>query len=180
MTLPTHIRVRCADEHPLIFERPGSQPKVARRAMVVATGIGWTIWIYLWRPALSVLLWLLGVNVMQHQWIELAGWTGLVEFSTHTLPYGMALCATLLIWASVNLIRFGGNERRKARPLANAEADAQWTRMSSTSLAESRSLQTLVCCHDDEGHLIRVLSGAEDDAFSVPVDDRAGRVSARC
>ena len=158
MSLPTHIRIRCAAEHPLIFERPASQPKAARGAMMLATGIGWTVWVYLWRPALTLLPWLFGAHIVQHQWIELAGWTGLIDFAIHTVPYGWALCAILLIWASVNLIRFRGNERRKPRPEATPEADAQWTRMNAASLIEGRRLKRLVCSHDAEGHLLAVLN----------------------
>ena len=162
MPLPDHIRVRYADGHPLIFERPESQPKSARRAMMVLTGIGWTIWIYLWRPLLTLIGWLLGVNLMQYQWVELSGWKGLVDFSIHTVPYGIALCAGLLTWATANLIRFRGSDRREPRPLATAEADAQWTRTSADTLREGRNLKRLVCLHDKEGHLLGLQAEATD------------------
>lgn len=171
MLLPPHIRVRCADQHPLIFERPGSQPKAARGAMVLMTGVGWTIWLYLWRPVLTMVLWLSGAEIAQYQWIGLAGWSGLLDFAAHTMPYGLALCATLLIWASVNYIRFRGSDRRKARPPATVEADAEWTRMPPAALAESRRLKNLVCCHDDEGHLVSVIS----DGFQVAGDHQKTR-----
>jgi len=171
MLLPPHIRVCCADQHPLIFERPGSQPKAARGAMMLMTGVGWTIWLYLWHPVLTLVLWLSGAEIAQYQWIGLAGWSGLLDFAAHTMPYGLALCATLLIWASVNYIRFRGSDRRKARPPATVEADAEWTRMQPAALAESRRLKNLVCCHDDEGHPVSVIN----NDFQAVGDDRKSR-----
>ena len=173
MSLPSHIRVRCADDHPLIFERPESQPKSARRAMMLLTGIGWSVWIYLWRPLLTLVAWMLGANLMQNQWVELAGWTGLIDFSIDTMPYGIALCAGLLIWATVNLLRFRGSERRKPKPLATAEDDARWTRASADDLRDGRRLKRVVCRHDDEGHLLGLLVDAEVGVPDATVEAQA-------
>ena len=139
--------------------------------MMLMTGVGWTIWLYLWRPVLTLVLWLSGAEIAQYQWIGLAGWSGLLDFAAHTMPYGLALCATLLIWASVNYIRFRGSDRRKARPPATVEADAEWTRMQPAALAESRRLKNLVCCHDDEGHPVSVIN----NDFQAVGDDRKSR-----
>lgn len=127
--------------------------------MVLMTGMGWTVWLYLWRPLLTLVLWLFGADLAHYQWISLHGWEGLLDFIFHTMPYGWALCATLLIWASINYLRFHGMERRKARPLATVETDAKWTLTSPETLANGRRLKTLVCHHDDDGHLIDVSEG---------------------
>ena len=156
MTFPKHIRVRCADGHPLIFRRPEAQPKAARRTMLLITGIGWTVWLYLWRPLLTLALWYFGGEVAEHQWIELAGWSGLLESALHVMPYGGALCAVLLTWALINYLRFHGKERRKARPLSSVEADATWTRVSPEVLAKGRQTKNLTCRYDEEGFLIAV------------------------
>lgn len=161
MPLPQHIRVRCAEEHPLIFERPESQPKAARNAMMLLTGFGWTIWLYLWRPVLTLLVWVFGVDVAHYQWVGLAGWRGLSDFALHTMPYGLALCAMLLLWASVNYVRFRGVDRRKERPLATLEADAAWTCVEPALLARGRQSKNLVCQHDGEGHLTGMLDRPE-------------------
>lgn len=168
MPLPQHIRVRCAEGHPLIFERPDSQPKAARNAMMLLTGFGWTVWIYLWRPALTLLVWFFGVDVAHYQWISLSGWQGLTDFALHTMPYGLALCATLLLWASVNYVRFRGVDRRKERPLATIEADAEWTGVELAALAKGRQSKNLVCQHDDEGHLIGIVGQIQFDQPSCP------------
>lgn len=163
MPLPQHIRVRCSEGHPLIFERPDSQPKAARSAMMLLTGFGWTVWLYLWRPGLTLLVWIFGVDVAHHQWIGLAGWQGLADFALHTMPYGVALCALLLLWASVNYVRFRGVDRRKERPQATIEADAAWTGVEPAVLAKGRLSKSLVCQHDNEGHLIGVIGRDQFD-----------------
>lgn len=169
MSLPNHIRVRCADEHPLIFRRPEAQPKVARRFMLVATGLGWSVWLYLWRPLVTLFLWYWGAEIAERQWIELAGWNGLIGFAAHVVPYGLALCAILLVWALVNYLRFRGRERRKARPLSSVEADAEWTRVTPAALAEGRRAKNLVCWYDDDGVLAGVAPrSAESRCQSFP------------
>ena len=156
MSLPPHIRVRCADEHPLIFERPNAQSPAVRGAMMAVTWIGWAVWVSLWRPALTFLPWLFGVDIARREWVEFAGWTDLAHFILHTAPYGQALCAILLIWAFSSYLRFRGSDRRKSRPLSTAETDAKHTRMTAEALSKSRQLTTLVCYHDEEGHLTDV------------------------
>ena len=156
MSLPPHIRVRCADEHPLIFERPNAQSAAVRGAMMAVTWMGWAVWVSLWRPALTFLPWLFGVDIARREWVEFAGWTDLVNFVLHTAPYGQALCAILLIWAFSSYLRFRGSDRRKSRPLSTAETDAKHTRMTAEALSNSRQLTTLVCYHDEEGHLTDV------------------------
>ena len=156
MSLPPHIRVRCADEHPLIFERPNAQSAAVRGAMMAVTWMGWAVWVSLWRPALTFLPWLFGVDIARREWVEFAGWTDLAHFILHTAPYGQALCAILLIWAFSSYLRFRGSDRRKSRPLSTAETDAKHTRMTAEALSKSRQLTTLVCYHDEEGHLTDV------------------------
>ena len=156
MSLPPHIRVRCADEHPLIFERPNAQSTAVRGAMMAVTWIGWAVWVSLWRPALTLLPWLFGADIARREWVEFAGWTDLVNFVLHTAPYGQALCAILLIWAFSSYLRFRGSDRRKSRPLSTAETDAKHTRMTAEALSRSRQSTNLVCYHDEEGHLTDV------------------------
>ena len=156
MSLPPHIRVRCADEHPLIFERPNAQSAAVRGAMMAVTWMGWAVWVSLWRPALTLLPWLFGADIARREWVEFAGWTDLAHFILHTAPYGQALCAILLIWAFSSYLRFRGSDRRKSRPLSTAETDAKHTRMTAEALSKSRQLTTLVCYHDEEGHLTDV------------------------
>lgn len=153
MALPSHIRVRCADGHPLIFRRPTVPRRVSRRLMLVLTSLGWSAWLYLWRPLLTLAVWFLGGNVAEHQWIELAGSKGLLEFAVTVMPYGIALCLSLLVWAMINLIRFRGKERRKARPQATAVDDARWTLVMPKDLEFGRSLKNVVCHYDDHGTL---------------------------
>ncbi len=163
-----NIHVRCADGHPLIFERPARQARAARGAMVLVTGVGWTIWAYLWRPLLTLAVWGLGTEVATHQWIELDGLAGLADFAVNVMPYGWALCLSLLAWAAANYARFRGSERRRMRPLASVEDDAKWARVPVDALAEARLRKNLLCHHDDEGHLIGVVC-AIGEAFMPAV-----------
>ena len=170
-----NIHVRCAGEHPLIFERPAMQGPAARRAMFLFTGIGWTVWAYLWRPLLTLLVWGFGVEVAGHQWIELDGLAGLHDFTFHVMPYGWVLCAALLAWASANYWRFHGSERRKMRPLSSLEADSEWARVPLDALAEARLRRNLVCYHDEEGHLTGVVPAIGEDfiaAFAIESRER--------
>lgn len=174
MSLPYHIRVRCADNDPLIFERPSAQPKVARNLMVLMTGVGWTVWAYLWRPALTLGLWFFGVDSARFYWGGAAEWHGVVDFVLYVMPYGWALCAALLVWAFINYLRFRGSERRKARPLATVDADAEWAGLSPEVLIEGRQLKRIVCCHDEEGHLVGILAPMSplDDSELSPLKSR--------
>lgn len=158
MALPSHIRVRCFEGHPLIYELLAARSRLVRFATMASTGIGWGFWLYLWLPILALIHEPSGVQTADFQWIAWSGWIGLIEFIFHAAPYAWIPSAVLLIWAIANYLRFRGKERRKARISSSAEADSRWTQTTVPTLRAGRTMKNLVCRHDDHGWLLGVES----------------------
>ncbi|WP_242107287.1 poly-beta-1,6-N-acetyl-D-glucosamine biosynthesis protein PgaD [Luteimonas aquatica] len=99
---------------PRIISKPGAQPTLHRSFFGVVTAAFWALYLYLWLPLLTLILWLLGVRttifelyLREHQ---------VDPFLVLALPAMAAIAAAVLIlWAEYNRWRFKGKERRSAQ-----------------------------------------------------------------
>jgi biofilm PGA synthesis protein PgaD len=75
------------------------------------TGVFWLLYLYLWLPLITLVMWLLGVN---NALVEVYMPEGRVDaYLLVTLPLIALVCAAVLtVWAEYNLQRFKGMERR--------------------------------------------------------------------
>lgn len=96
-----------------LIQRPRAQPRLRRTAWGFVTAAFWGVYVYLWMPAITMLLWLLGIR---NAYFELYLRQHRVEpFLLIALP-SLAVCAAVLLiaWAEYNRWRFAGKDRRGA------------------------------------------------------------------
>ena len=105
---------------PRIISKPGAQPALHRSFFGVITAAFWALYLYLWLPLLTLVLWLFGIRttifelyLREHQ---------IDPFLILALPL-IAITATILLilWAEYNRWRFKDKERRN--PQANVTLD---------------------------------------------------------
>lgn len=105
----------------LIISAPHLQTLRQRFASTLVTLVFWVFWFYLWLPLLTLAGWLMGIDMMYFQMIELSGYRSLLnrmsEFSATVATLGMSLAG----WAFYNFFRFRGVDRRRPGKLVSDE-----------------------------------------------------------
>lgn len=101
-----------------LIRKPYAQPRLKRAAWGFVTAAFWGLYIYLWLPLVTLILWLLGIRTA---YFELYTRAHEVEpFLVLSLPVIAALCAVCLIsWAEYNRWRFSSRDRRNPQVDAN-------------------------------------------------------------
>ncbi len=94
-----------------LIRKPYAQPRLKRAAWGFVTAAFWGLYIYLWLPLITLILWLLGVRTA---FFELYTRKHEIEpFLIVAIPVMAALCTVLLIgWAEYNRYRFARRDRR--------------------------------------------------------------------
>jgi poly-beta-1,6-N-acetyl-D-glucosamine biosynthesis protein PgaD len=103
-------------ERPII-SRPERQSWQQRLTSRTLGGMAWGIWLILWMPVLSTLLWILGARVTYIHIIRAPD-----ERSLLLIFLIMFLCNTVVSgWASYNYIRFAKKKRRRGADVVSHE-----------------------------------------------------------
>ncbi len=107
-----------------LIRKPYAQPRLKRAAWGFVTAAFWGLYIYLWLPLVTLILWLLGVRTA---FFELYTRQHQVEpFLIVAIPAMAALCALLLIgWAEYNRWRFARQDRRSPQDDVQVDEVAQ-------------------------------------------------------
>lgn len=94
-----------------LIRKPYAQPRLKRAAWGFVTVAFWGVYIYLWLPLVTLMLWLLGIRTA---FFELYSRQHQIEpFVLLSIPVIAALCALVLIaWAEYNRWRFAAKDRR--------------------------------------------------------------------
>ena len=94
-----------------LIRKPRKQPRLQRAAWGFVTLGFWMVYVYLWTPLATLLLWLLGIRTA---FFELYVREHAIEpFLLFSLPLLALACALLLIsWAEYNRLRFSRADRR--------------------------------------------------------------------
>lgn len=94
-----------------LIRKPYAQPRLRRAAWGFVTVAFWGVYIYLWLPLVTLILWLLGIRTA---FFELYTRQHQVEpFLILAMPLMATLCAVALIsWAEYNRWRFASHDRR--------------------------------------------------------------------
>jgi poly-beta-1,6-N-acetyl-D-glucosamine biosynthesis protein PgaD len=103
-------------ERPII-SRPERQSWQQRLTSRTLSGMAWGIWLILWMPVVSTLLWILGARVTYIHIIRAPD-----ERSLLLIFLIMFLCNTVVSgWASYNYIRFAKKKRRRGADVVSHE-----------------------------------------------------------
>jgi len=96
----------------LIINRPEALHNIRRRAEISITTVGWIVWIFLCRPALLVVLWLIGFRFFFRHMIDLSGLAGLQELRLFYISAIIVIILLIRGWNMYNKARYGKKKRR--------------------------------------------------------------------
>jgi biofilm PGA synthesis protein PgaD len=119
----------------------------------IATAAMWLFYLYLWVPLLSLVAWLLGLELAYDVMIRSGGARDLGGI---LVVYGVIVaiifCA-VTAWSLMNRYRFGHLARRRAMEPVSDEAMADYFGVGTRELPAMRAAKRIVVAFDDEGRL---------------------------
>ncbi len=105
----------------LIINRPEALHGIRRNAEFSITTIGWIVWIFLCRPALLAILWLIGFRFFFKHMIDLGGLSGLQELKLFYISVIIVIILLIRGWNMYNKVRYGKKKRRSMAKGVSAE-----------------------------------------------------------
>lgn len=139
----------------LIINEPSLQNLKSRFAYSMVTLVFWVFWIYLWLPVASLIGWLLGFNLFYQEMVVKSGYLSLLDLMGWYAGVILIIGATLLGWASYNLVRFRKKERRKGVDRVDIREIAGRFGVDAETLAAWQRAKRLTVYHNAEGHIER-------------------------
>ena len=161
-------RLRAA-RRALIIEQAHSLSWPRRLGLGALTGLLWGIWLYLWSPLITVVLWggaaLTGWHIARPRLLD----GSLMPVLLRLMLVALVLGLILLSWALSQYLRYRNVERRRWT-LAVTPAELAHSELTHPGLTEARivlwqSARCLRVHHDADGHVedadVLVVAGAD-------------------
>ena len=138
---------------PLIIDTPSLQSLRQRYGYALLTLLFWILWFYLWIPLISLVAWLLGIELFHREMIVLDGLRGLLDLLGW---YGLTIallggCYTG--WALYNQLRFRGKSRRRSPPPVEPLELAAAFDIEPALILPLQEAKRIVIVHDEEGRI---------------------------
>lgn len=143
---------------PLIIEAPSLQSLRQRYAYALITLIFWIVWFYLWIPVISLIAWLLGVEIVYQEMVLFDGLRGLLDLLGW---YGLVIAVIALFyggWALYNQLRFRGKMRRREPADVEALELADVFDIEPALILPLQEAKRLLIVHDEQGKVIGIKS----------------------
>ena len=140
----------------LIINRPSLIPPHKRIIFHASTLVIWSVWIYLWLPLTTLLgWWVAGLLGYEHMVVR-GGYVDLLHLLGWYALVILCMGGALLIWATYNLLRFRGKERRNPLPEVTIKNFGQYFGVAAADLAVWRKSKVLDVHHTIEGVLQQI------------------------
>jgi len=108
------------------------------------------LWFYLWAPLISFIAWIFGFHVFQYQMIELGGYHEVLRLIyLYAIVVGV-MGGSLILWATYNIQRFSGMDRRSFRTPVSTEELAKKLKIDTNYLETLQRTQVILIEH---GHI---------------------------
>lgn len=164
-----------------LIERADLQSFRQRMLYGALSLVFWVFWFYLWVPVLALLAWTLGVQQAYKYMVELQGYR---DLSRLFVVYGaviLVLCGGLVMWATYNILRFRGVERRTSGAELTPTIIGKAFAIAPQSIERWQGEQRLSVIHDAGGQIARVdalgIHGAlAEGTTSLPSKNSPARV----
>jgi biofilm PGA synthesis protein PgaD len=136
-------------ERPII-SHPERQSLSQRFTTGTLTSIAWALWLYLWLPALSALLWIIGIHLTYLYIVRAPNESSLV------LIFLIILGCSVIVssWSSYNYIRFVGRTRRRGAAPVSHEAVGRLFGVSDPAMLSLLLTERRISLHFDEGGVL--------------------------
>lgn len=142
-----------AAARPLIIDRPDLQSTPQRVVSTGLTAFFWALWAYLWLPVFALLGWVFGVSRFYEEMVVERGGSALLDVLGWYAIAIALLAGSLLVWATYNLIRFRGGERRATRRVTTIEEVAAHAGLEPEALERWQQARVLRLRHDASGRI---------------------------
>jgi biofilm PGA synthesis protein PgaD len=100
----------------MTHHQPPTQSGMQRAAEFTITTLFWLAWLYLIMPLVSLLLWIVGIQLFMEEMIVRGGYHALIGEFVHYGLVILAMLAVTLTWVYWNLRRYGEHEKRTKQP----------------------------------------------------------------
>lgn len=140
---------------PLIIATPSLQSLRQKYVSTVVTFAFWVIWIFLWTPLVTLVGWLLGIEQVYFQMIELDGYREVLADFVLFLEWVAAIGGALAVWALYNFLRFRNVERRMALPPVKTTQQAAFFHVDVAILSKHQETRCLSVSFDGDGNIIQ-------------------------
>lgn len=150
--------------HPLnspIIKRPDLQSLQQRTLYGAITVAFWAVWIYLWVPLLALLAWLLGFQQAHKYMVTFDGYGALGHVLEVYALVIVMLGGSLIIWATYNILRFRGIEKRIARPGVSQADIGHDLDQEELQVSRWQNDRVLVVRYDDAGQMTTVRGSSQ-------------------
>ena len=133
--------------------QPPTQSGMQRAAEFTITTLFWLAWLYLIMPLVSLLLWIVGIQLFMEEMIVRGGYHALIEEFVHYGLVILAMLAVTLIWVYWNLRRYGRYEKRTRQPApVSLKEIAATSRLTQALILGIRTKRQLRITFDDNDH----------------------------
>lgn len=163
-----------------LIARPDLQSPRQRTLYGMLTLAFWAFWLYLWLPVLALLAWALGLQQAYKYMVVLEGYHQVIQLLGIYSLVILLLGGALVVWASYNILRFRGVERRSAARPVTVEEIGRAFAHDPAALARWQSSQRLYIRHDDRGAItdVEILPPAASNADSTENSSPSRRAAA--
>ncbi len=157
-----------------VFDSPELQAGRHRLVYSVMTFVAWIVWAWLWLPLVTLVGWYLGVRTFIREIVIPP--TGTMWMSVVAYLLVIALIGIFLImWSRYNVLRFRGDERRRAAARVTDTEMRMRFDLSPELLARFRDEDSLVVEHDELGRI----TGVFESSDVLSIRRRSTRAAAR-
>lgn len=157
--------------NPLVIEMPDLQTIRQRYASNVITFIFWVLWFYLWLPLISLVAWVLGIDLFYDRMVVRGGYDAFVEMLPVYALIVVLIGALLIIWGVYNMQRFRGKERRTHAHPVTISTIANYFIVDPARLVEWQQAKNLVIHIDELG----MIQAVEEHKLTQPDGDGVTR-----
>ena len=143
----------------LVIERPDLQAWRQKYGYAALTFVFWGLYLYLWQPLLSLVLWFLGLGLAYQEMLHLGGFRGLLDVLVFYVGIICAVSAVFLGWGWINYLRFRGVDRRQAAPAVSPQELTEFFSVAPENLIQWRACKSLTLHHDPHGDVVAAEPG---------------------
>lgn len=138
----------------LIIDTPLLQSLKQKYVSALLTFIFWVLWIYLWTPLITLVGWILGINLAFFQMVELGGYKDVAADFVIFLLCVAIMGGALAIWASYNFFRFRNVDRRTPLPAVTNSQLSAFFKVDRVMLSKQQEAQCLSVSFDEQGNIV--------------------------
>lgn len=156
------------DGDDLIIERPDLQSWPLVLGSRLITAAMWGLYVYLWLPLLTLVAWVLGLDIAYTQMVTLGGFQTALDLWLLFTSVIVIMGGALLGWARVNFYRFRGADRRQAPALTDEIRMAIDFGLAPDQRSPLHYCRRARLDHDPDGSLRSVEIDAEPGPAGIP------------